>query len=371
MDKIGIDARKIADYGIGTHINNILTNISALDKEREYFIFCSHEDKQKLEGLGENFHIIFDESEKYSLHEHFSLSWKIKKLKLNLFHEPHYVLPMFTSCPTIVTIHDLVHLIFPQYLPGRWAYYYARFMLKKAVKKSSRIITVSKCTKIDLIELLSANPEKIRIVYNGIEERFFSRWTSKKLKSTQEKYQLYQPFILYIGNLKPHKNLICLIEAFRLIKEEIEDQLQLIIVGRDVVSYPALMRSAEKLGLRQSVRFLGFIPKDFLPGLYRLAELFVFPSRYEGFGLPPLEAMACGTAVVASNTSSLPEVLNDAAYLTEVSHPSQLAEAIVNVLKSDRLRKKLEKSGPKQAKKFSWKKAAQQIIEIYQEAMQK
>jgi glycosyltransferase involved in cell wall biosynthesis len=372
MEKIGIDARKVSDYGIGTHIRNLLINLSELDKEREYFIFCSQEDAHLLKNLGENFHIIIDNSTKYSLLEHISLSWKIKKLKLELFHEPHYVLPLFTSSPHfIVTIHDLIHLLFPQYLPNQRAYYYARYMLKKAVARSTKIITVSQSTKADIQRLLFANPDKIKVIYNGVEESFFNPCSSHELKSTKERYQLFQPFLLYVGNLKPHKNLICLIESFRLVKEEVENELQLIIVGRDVVSYPELKRSAEKLGLRQSVRFLGFIPKSLLSGLYRLAEIFVFPSLYEGFGLPPVEAMACGTPVVAAKTSSLPEILGDAAFFTEVDHPSILAEAITKVLKDDKLKSSLHKRGPVQAHKFSWKKTAQEVLALYRETMQK
>jgi glycosyltransferase involved in cell wall biosynthesis len=372
MEKIGIDARKLSDYGIGTHISNLLINLSKLDKEREYFIFCNQEDAHLVNDLAENFHVTIDNSTKYSLQEHISLSWKIKKLKLNLFHEPHYVLPLFTSTPNyIVTIHDLIHLLFPQYLPNRRAYYYARYMLKKAVTRSTQIIAVSQSTKSDIQRHLFANPDKIKVIYNGVEENFFNTWSSHELKSTKERYQLFQPFILYVGNLKPHKNLTCLIESFRLIKEEVENKLQLIIVGRDVVSYPELKRSAEKLGLRQAVRFLGFIPKNLLPGLYRLAKIFVFPSLYEGFGLPPIEAMACGTPVVAAKTSSLPEILGEAAFLTEVNHPSTLADAITKVLKDDNLRNNLSELGPKQAHKFSWDKTAQEVLTLYRETMQK
>jgi glycosyltransferase involved in cell wall biosynthesis len=215
------------------------------------------------------------------------------------------VLPALVRCRSVVTIHDCIHLMFPQYLPNRAAYAYARASMWAAARRSHRILTVSEASKRDILHLFNVKPEKIVVVYNAIDEHFSAIPSDEHVARIRERYQLDHKFVLYVGNIKPHKNLVRLIEAFSQLRRTHED-LKLLIIGDEISKLPALRRAVHRNKLHKYVRFLGYLKDDTLTVLYRLASVFVFPSLYEGFGLPPLEAMASGTPVVTSNVSSLP-----------------------------------------------------------------
>ena len=208
--------------------------------------------------------------------------------------------------------------MFPQYLPNRMAYAYARGAMWAAAHRSDRILTVSEASKRDILHFFNVPPEKIDVVYNAIDERFSVEPNARRRwPACASAIQLDQRFVLYVGNIKPHKNLVRLIEAFAELRQGELDDLKLLIIGDEISKLPALRRAVHRHKLHKHVRFLGYMPDDTLAILYRLASVFVFPSLYEGFGLPPLEAMASGTPVVTSNVSSLPEVAGDAAVLVD------------------------------------------------------
>jgi glycosyltransferase involved in cell wall biosynthesis len=265
----------------------------------------------------------------------------------------------------VVTIHDCIHLMFPQYLPSRLAYAYARANLWAAAKRAERIFTVSETSKADILRYCDVPAERIIVVYNAIDDRFAIPPEPEAVERVRERYQLNGPFALYVGNIKPHKNLERLIDAFDLVRRGGFERLELLIIGDQISKYPRLRRAVDKHKLHKHVRFLGFVPDDTLAALYRLATVFVFPSLYEGFGLPPLEAMASGTPVVTSNRSSLPEVVGDAAVLVDPYSAVSMAEGIQQVLGDAELRRSLSARGLARAREFSWETSIRRIHEVY------
>ncbi len=293
--RIAIDARKLHDFGIGTYVRNLLRHLARIDQTTEYVVLCRGTDGQLVRELGENFRAVTETSPGYSVREQITIPLALRRERADLFHAPHYVLPPLTRCKTVVTIHDCIHLRFPQYLPNRLGYAYARGFLWTATHQSNRILTVSEASKRDILDYFSVPPEKINVIYNGIDERFSTPPAEDDVARVRERYQLEHPFILYAGNIKPHKNIERTIEAFHLLRRGGQfDHVKLVIIGDEIAKYAALRHAVHRHKLHKHVRFFGFVPDRTLAILYRLAGVFVFPSLYEGFGLPPLEAMASG-----------------------------------------------------------------------------
>ena len=365
--KIAIDARKWHDYGIGTYVRNLVRHLARLDHETTYFLFCERSDAAMLRDLAMNFVPIVDESSAYGLVEHVSIPLKLKRLGADLLHSPHYVRPVLCPTASVVTVHDCIHLLFPQYLPNRWAYFYARFMLGQAVRRSARVFTVSEASRADILRFYpDADPERIQVIPNAIDPAILETPSPAEMARVNERYQLRGRFVLYAGNIKPHKNLERLITAFGLLKQRPgHEDVKLLIIGEDVARYGSLRRSMEAAGVRQDVRFFGFVPERTLAALYRLASVFAFPSLYEGFGLPPLEAMACGTPVVTSRISSLPEVVGDAAILVDPYSADEIADAIARVLGDAALADELRRKGRERAATFSWERSVRALHEGY------
>ena len=363
--RIAIDARKLRDFGIGTYIRNILIELSRLDRTTEYVVLCRPDDVESGEVLGRNFRMVPETAPMYSIAEQFRIPLSLARERVKLVHEPHYVLPPLVRCRSVVTIHDCIHLMFPQYLPGKLAYVYARGSMWSAAHKADRILTVSEASKRDILRFFNVPPDKVSVIYNAIDERFLSPANAERMELVRQRYQLDHPFILYVGNIKPHKNIERLIDAFGRARSQCQDDLKLIIIGDEISKYPALRQSVHKHKLDKHVRFLGFQPMETLAAFYRLARAFVFPSLYEGFGLPPLEAMACGSPVVTSNVSSLPEVAGGAALLVDPYDADAIANGIVQAVTDDALRADLIKRGLERARSFSWTQSVKKIHEIY------
>jgi glycosyltransferase involved in cell wall biosynthesis len=365
--RIGIDARKLHDFGIGTYIRNLLRQLARLDHETEFVVLCRTDDAAGLAALGENLRPVVESAGNYSVAEQLKIPFKLKREGVTLFHAPHYVLPPLVRCPSVVTIHDCIHLMFPQYLPNRVALGYARASITGAARRATRVLTVSESSKRDILRFVDIRPEKIDVIYNAYDERFTVEPREEDMARVRERYQLHDPFILYAGNVKPHKNLERLIDAFHLLRLSGRDDVKLVLIGDDISRYAALRRAVHKHQLHKHVRFLGYMPEETLAVMYRLASVFVFPSLYEGFGLPPLEAMASGTPVVTSNVSSLPEVAGDAAMLVDPLDPAAIADGIHRVLSDDHLRESLRRRGLARASQFSWEASVQRVREIYGE----
>ena len=365
--RIGIDARKLHDFGIGTYIRNLLQQLARLDQETEFVLICRGEDSTALTALGENFRAVPETSASYSVSEQLKIPIALRREGVTLFHAPHYVLPPLVRCPSIVTIHDCIHLMFPQYLPSRFALTYARASIGIAARRATRVLTVSDSSKRDILRHVDISPQKIDVIHNAYDERFGVEPAEEDVARVRERYQLHDQFVLYAGNVKPHKNLGRLIQAFHLVRQRGLDHLKLVMIGDEISRYAALRRAVHQHQLHKYVRFLGYLPQETLAVMYRLAGVFVFPSLYEGFGLPPLEAMASGAPVVTSNVSSLPEVTGDAALLVDPYDPEAIAEGIHRVLTDEALRRNLCSRGLRRARQFSWESSVRRVREIYQD----
>ena len=365
--RIAIDARKLHDYGIGTYVRNLVSGLARLPGETTYVLLCRPQDEAFVRGLGARFEALVERSGNYSVREQFSVPAALRRARVDLFHAPHYVVSPLTTCPFVVTIHDCIHLRFPQYLPNRAASIYARTMMQLAARRSRRILTVSRASKDDIVHYLGIRPEKVEVVHNALDERLAAPPTDDDLQRVRERYLLNGAFILYAGNIKPHKNVDRLIEAYSILRRRGVEHAQLVIAGEEISKYPSLRRLVHRFQLHQHVRFFGFVPEATLAALYRLASVFVFPSLYEGFGLPPLEAMAAGAPVVTSNVSSLPEVVGDAALLIDPMDAGAIAEAMGRVLGDAQLRADLIARGHARVRTFSWDRSVARIREVYDE----
>jgi glycosyltransferase involved in cell wall biosynthesis len=366
--RIGIDARKLHDFGIGTYIRNLLRQLAKLDRQTEFVVLCRPDDREALSSLGTNFRAVPETAGNYSISEQIRIPLALRREGVTLFHAPHYVLPPLVRCRSVVTIHDCIHLMFPQYLPNRMALTYARASIALAARQSTRVMTVSESSKRDILRFVDVKPEKIDVIYNAFDERFGIEPLEEDVVRVRERYQLHDEFVLYAGNVKPHKNLERLIDAFDLVRKRGLDRLKLVMIGDEISKYAALRRAVHQHQLHKYVRFLGYLPEETLAVMYRLAGVFVFPSLYEGFGLPPLEAMASGTPVVTSNVSSLPEVAGDAAVLVDPYSPQAIADGIYRVLTDESLRRSLRQKGLARAAQFSWEQSVRRVRQIYAEA---
>ena len=369
--KIAIDARKWRDYGIGTYVRNLVRHLAHLDRETTYFLFCDRADEATLRDLAENFVPIVDGSTAYRIKEHVSIPLKVRRLGADLLHSPHYVLPLLCRQRSVVTIHDCIHLLFPEYLPNRLAPRYAREMMGSAIRRSDLVLTVSEASRRDILSFYPKTaPEHVEVVPNAIDGAILEDPGEEEMERVRERYQIRGRFVLYAGNIKPHKNLERLITAFGQLKQRPgHDDVKLLIIGDEVNRYGALRRSVEAAGIRQDVRFFGFVPEMTLAALYRLAAAFAFPSLYEGFGLPPLEAMACGTPVLTSRISSLPEVVGDAALLVDPYDVDDIASGLERILGDDALRAGLVSRGHARVKQFSWERSVRAIHASYMKVL--
>jgi glycosyltransferase involved in cell wall biosynthesis len=365
--RIGIDARKLHDFGIGTYIRNLVRHLARIDRDSDYVLLCRPADVRFGSTLGPNFRAVAEKAGPYSIREQYRVPFDVRRQRIDVFHEPHYVLPLLTPGRAVVTIHDCIHLMFPQYLPNRLAYAYARGSMWAATRRASRILTVSESSKRDILRFFHVQPEKISVIYNAIDERFAIRPSDEEMDRVRERYQLDGQFVLYAGNVKPHKNIERLIDAFHRVRRAGFDKARLVIIGDEISRYQALRRAVHLHNLHKHVRFLGFVSDETLAVLYRLAAVFVFPSLYEGFGFPPLEAMASGTPVVTSNVSSLPEVVGDAALLVDPHDADAIADGISRVLDDPMLRASLVARGFERARHYSWDRSVRQIRQIYDE----
>jgi glycosyltransferase involved in cell wall biosynthesis len=305
-------------------------------------------------------------SKLYLWHPYLTLKLNSNKYNLDIVHSLNTG-PSFFKLKKqkyVITVHDLIPLVFPRTRPSKVFLIY-KYLLPRTLRKADKIIAVSNSTKLDLIKYFNIPAEKIEVIYEAADERF-KLLSDGDIKAIKNKYNLSFPFILYVSGLAPHKNLIALIKAFHKVKLKGIDH-KLVISGKKRWKYKEIFDSIDALHLQDDVVFTGYVPDDDLPGLYNAADLFVYPSLYEGFGLPPLEAMACGCPVIASNTSSIPEVVGDAGILFNPQDIDTLNNSICNVLKDNELRMNMSNKSLERAKIFSWDKCAVETFKIYLE----
>ncbi len=281
---------------------------------------------------------------------------------LDLFHSPDFALPPVRQARTVLTVHDLSFMRVPECSQPSLRSYLLR-VVPPSVRRADVVLADSQSTRNDVIELLGASPDRVRVVYPGVDARFQRVQDAPALAAVRQRYRLPEHFMLGVGTLQPRKNLPRLIQAYAQLGAD--PDAKLVIAGGTGWMYEDIFRRVEELGLQNRVCFPGYVADEDLPALYTLAELFVFPSLYEGFGLPPLEAMACGTPVVASNVSSLPEVVGDAALMVDPRDVGALAGAMQRALSDPSLRSVMVQRGLAQARDFTWARAAEQLLQVY------
>ena len=372
---IVIDARRIRDFGIGTYIRSLVHALGALDTMNRYTLVTGPAEARLLAGLPQNFRSAVYARNDHSYLDHLAFPIYLHGLHPDLVHIPLNRVPLLMIKPYVVTIHDMANLFFEEE-HGNFRMQLRRFRFRRGLRRANRVIAVSDATRRDVESVMGVPPERIRRVYNAPDPGFrvhHEGGNSDEKERIMERYQINYPFLLYAGNIRRHKNVPRLVEAFAVVREQLASHpvykdLRLVIIGDTISQYPAVRQTVIKSRVEPVVRFLGFVPFETLRCFYETAAAFVFPSRYEGFGLPPLEAMACGAPVVASNVSSLPEVVGDAAILVNPENVFDIARGIRDVLLDDALREDLIRRGRVQSSRFSWERTAGQVLEIYLEA---
>ncbi len=360
---IGFDARKYFDYGIGTYIQQLIVNLHGLQSPHRFIAYVSRDDAPRI-TMPQEWKKIPVNYGKYSVDEILFLARQANKDGVQVFHEPHYTLPAGLASSSVVTIHDLIHIRFPRVHPFRKAY--ALAMISHAVKHSSRVIVDSEFTKIDILKSFSVDERKIEVIYLGIGAEFKPLKAPKGMKDFRKRFHLDNPYILFVGNAMPHKGLEHLLGAFALLRHR---EMNLAIIGGRLSQSESLAARAKALGISDRIRELGRVSSEDLVLAYNEAEVFVLPSLYEGFGLPAIEAMACGTPVVSSDGGALPETVGDAAVVFHRGSEGELADSIDQVLRDSRLCRTLIAEGLRNVRRFSWKETAKRTLQVYERVL--
>ena len=370
--KIGIDARMhgYAQTGIGNYIRHLLQCIFETDKKNEYVIFLMPEEYDKFNLPNKRIKKIKVSSKWYGWKEQLLFPFQLYKENLDLMHFTHFNSPILYFKRSIVTIHDIT----PYFFPGHKMRSIIRKIGFKAVffssvKKASKVIAVSENTKNDIANYFKIRKDKINVIYEGTDSQFRVINDDQKIADIKKRYNITKPFIFYTGVWRNHKNLVGLIKAFGILKNKYKLDYQLVLGGKEDPYYPEVRETWEKLRLENEIIRTGFIDQEDLPLFYNAAEVFVIPSFYEGFGLIGLEAFACETPVISSNTTSLPEVLGNAAMYFNPKNTEEMAERIKLVLTDKKLYNELKEKGFKQIEKYSWKKMGRETMDVYREIL--
>jgi glycosyltransferase involved in cell wall biosynthesis len=375
--RIAIDIRRMTEFGVGTYIRNIVRTLGRLDHENEFFLIGSPAKVEEIGALPPNFQTIPLLASDRSVEGYREFRTALKGLNCDLVHIPNlFSVPRMLPCPYVMTVHDMLeHMSRARGQTGFWRSFHFQ-MTKRVLAGAAGIFAVSNFTRNEIEKLFEIPSDRVEVVYNAIDERFLHGHASAADRDLiARRYQVTYPFLLYAGRISPHKNVVRMIEAFSALKTELErdeayPDLKLIIIGDDLSGNPDLRRTVVRSGVQHDVRFLGFVPIEVLRTFYDEAKIFVFPSLYEGFGLPPLEAMAHGTPVVTSNVSSLPEVVGNAAVLVNPENVFEIMRALHRALMDKDLRSRMKERGYQQAARFSWEASVRRIMEAYRRIVQ-
>lgn len=369
--KIGIDARfygpKVGGGGIGRYVAELVTQLQQIDHKNSYVLFLRKENFHECVITNKNFYKKLVDVPWYTLKEQFSMPKVVRQARVDFMHYPHWNIPIFSSKPFLVTIHDLIliedkksaHASTKSAIVHGFKYAGYRTVIETAVHKSRHIISISEYTKQSVLKHFGIQDKKISVIPNGVIPAKFQKGISLS------QLGVYEPYFLYVGSAYPHKNLEMMMHAFSEFAKY-HRYVQLVIAGRRDVFSHAIEKEAKEIGIpADQLRFIDFPSDDEVSSLYKNANLFIFPSRIEGFGLPPLEAMSYGTPVAAARTSSLPEVLGDAAHYFD---PDDI-EALTNIMrvaieKPNQLTSRIS-LGKEQAESFTWRDCATKTLDLY------
>ena len=361
---IYFDCRQIEDSGIGTYISNLVDSYAKQQHQLEIKLLIRKSYLQSARATT-SFSIRQFDAPIYSITEQLTALTKVPPGAI--FHAPHYNAPLLYPGKLIVTVHDVCHLAMGQYFSGKLKRVYARQFLRLILKRAVTIITVSEFSKAEIIRYFNLSGDKIAVIYNGVSQTF-RPCSEEEKQRVSKKNKLPHDFLLYLGNVKPHKNIKGLVTGYKRALQEKPDLPPLVVLGeyRNLITgVPELKQLLDDPLIGDKLIFTGHLPDTDLPAIYSQALIFLFPSFYEGFGLPPLEAMACGTPVITSNCSALPEIVGDAALLINPYHPAELAYTIIELLEDSEKQNNYITKGLQKAKSYSWQNSAQKHLEIY------
>ena len=363
--RIGIDAREFAAgtfTGIARYLRDIL--VCALDREdgHEYVLFGNQHTRVPVEGP--RCRAVIRRERLATYWDQVTLPRELKREGIDVFLSPYFKAPLRPPCPMVVIINDLIPLLYPQYgrREGRLKRLYFRILAGQAVRRADALMTISAHARSDIARTFGLARERITVIPLAVDRRFRPR--QEGLESLRSRYGLPERFICYAGNFNPHKNLAGLVRAYAGLPEEIRRDHGLVIGGKGNRHREELEQLVAALGVRGQVVLTGFLPDDDLVRLYNAARLFVFPSFYEGFGLPPLEAMACGTPVICSNAASLPEVVGEGALLVDPHDTEALRATIEHVLCDSALRHRMAEKGLVRARLFTPDRTTDTLLEV-------
>jgi glycosyltransferase involved in cell wall biosynthesis len=361
--KVAVDLRRIGNPGIGRYMKCL---VEALIAEAPQFEYClivppAHQDVISSNGHSRK---VVSQLKYYSIREQILLPALLRREKVDLFHSPHFLMPLWRTCPRVVTIHDVIHLVYPQDLPSLGGRLYARGMVHAAVRLSDHIITVSEFSKQDILRHCNIDASNVHVIYSGIDERLRRVENPDEIDLVRRKYGIDRDYILYTGIYKERKNHAGLLRAFaKLVHAGVPGDL--VIAGPLAEGEAKLEQLGKRLGIGTRVRLLGFVPDEEMPALYSGARVYGCPSLYEGFGFTILEAMSCGTPVVCNPVTSLPEVAGEAALFADASSPDAFAAALHRAMIDESCRAELRQRGYANLKRFSWRRAAEETAHVY------
>jgi glycosyltransferase involved in cell wall biosynthesis len=371
--RIAFDARHIGDFGIGTYIRNLIKSFARIGQENEYVLVCLPANERDFKSLPQNFRVVPWRLTDRDWNDNFAFPAFLGKLRADLHHIPLNRVPLLMRRPYVVTIHDMSRHVFPEH--SGLAQQISIWKSRRGLMRAESVMTVSAATRRDIENVLGVPHSRIKLIYNAIDNGFLraSQSDRNQRRRLLERYGVNYPYLLYAGNIRPQKNIPRLIEAFAVLRSELANHpeynaIRLLVIGGDISQQPAVRLAANRSGSSGFIRFFGFVPQETLLAFYESASAFVFPSLYEGFGLPPLEAMAAGTPVLASNASSLPEVVGDAALLVNPENVFEIARGLKEILVDQDLRVSLVALGFKNLERFSWDQTAAAVLATYREA---
>jgi glycosyltransferase involved in cell wall biosynthesis len=362
--RIGIDARLVyySRAGIGQYILQLTNALASNCDREEFFLLQSRKDGTMITNHP-HFNRVSLWTPSHHRLEQLALRFEINRLGLDLLHSPDFIPPMHRNCRSVITIHDLAFLLYPHFLTRESARYYGQ--IDQAVGSTDHIIAVSHSTKQDIIRLLGVSERKITVIHEAANEIYRPIDEQTARRFVAENYGIDCDYILFVSTVEPRKNLPTLLQAYRKLRDGYKREEKLVLAGQRGWLAEQVFATVEELELSDDVHFLGRVSSESLLHLYNAARLLVHPSFYEGFGLPPLEAMTCGTPVVASKVSSLPEVVGDAAVLIDPNDVDELTVAIHRLLTDKGYYDCMAAKGFKRAAKFSWQRAAKETLAVY------
>lgn len=363
--RIAFDLRRIKNPGIGRYMQCLVEAVLAEESDHEFLLILPPDAQEMISSNGRTAEKLSCPVKYYSVREQIELPRILRAHRIDLLHSPHFMLPLLSPCPAVVTLHDVIYLACKEDLPSGMGRMYYRGMIMASSRRARRIFTISEFSKTDIVRHLNVNPDKIEVTYPSISPIFRPIRDKSQIKTVLTKYGITDEYILCAGIYKLRKNHAGLLHAFQRLRAKGVNG-QLVIAGPTDEGQPALKKLARELGVAEQVVFTGAVDDIELAALYSAARVYACPSLYEGFGFTVLEAMACGSPVVCSPETSLPEVAGSAAVYADPRDPEKFAEALARVFLDENLRADLTMRGHKNCERFSWKRAAAQTLAVYE-----